>query len=72
LSFDGGVVWVIVIGITGKYGVVVVRLVLNERVEPTIANEDVLEVDLVRSGDILRVLPEEVLCEKSDWDHDQF
>jgi hypothetical protein len=69
LSLDGGVVWVVVVGVTREDGVIIVRLVLDERIKPAVSNKDVLEIDLVGSTDVLRVLLEEVLCEKSGWDY---
>jgi hypothetical protein len=54
------VVRIEVVRVTGVHGVVVVGLVLHQRVKPSIANQDVLEIDFHCTGDILCVLVQEV------------
>jgi hypothetical protein len=60
--FDGGVVRIVVVGVSGVDGVVVVCLVLDEGVEPAVADQDVFEFDIDCAGDLLGVLLEEVFC----------
>ena len=60
LSFDCVVVRVIVIGIARVNRVVVVSLVLDKRIEPSVSNKHILQLNLVCARDVLCVLLEEV------------
>jgi hypothetical protein len=59
------VVRVVVVSITGIYGVVVVRLILQNGVKPAVADKDIFQVDLDSPRDILCILVQEVSVE--DW-----
>ena len=54
------VVRIVVVRVSWINGVVVVRLVLDQRIKPPITDEDVLELNLMRTGDVLRVLVKKV------------
>lgn len=54
------VVGVVVVRISRVYCEVVIGFVLREGVEPAVANEDIFELDLVRSGYIFGVLLQDV------------
>ncbi len=61
LLLDGVIVGANVVRVAGVDGVVVERWILDEWVVPSIANQDVLEINLVRSRDVLCILLEDVL-----------
>lgn len=63
LGLDRRAVRVVVVCVARKDGEVVVCLVMYERVEPTVADQNVLQFDLVGPADVLLVLFKEVRCE---------
>jgi len=57
---DCVIVRIIVICVSRIYGELVVGFVLDERIEPTVTDQHVLQIDVVSSRDILRILVENV------------
>lgn len=61
LCLDGCIVWVIVISVPGIDGEVVVRLILDQGVEPAISDKNVLKVDVDCTRNLLCILLDEVI-----------
>lgn len=61
LTLDALVKWVVVVCVTREDSEIVVCLVLDQWVVPAVANEHVLQVDVLSARDILLVLLHEIL-----------
>ena len=65
LTFDALVQWVIVVSVAREYGKVVVSLILDQGIVPAVADQDVLEINVVCSAHVYCVLLHEILGD--DW-----
>lgn len=62
LTFDRLVERIIAVRISRRHAEVVIRLILDERIVPSIPDQDALETDIMRALDILRILLLEVFA----------